>query len=345
MKKFLFLIVLVLFYGCAEKAVTISMVAKPNVKEIRDINVTQNNRLNLNKKVIENMEFVNQIVPNYFKINKANNYNVLKTDIKNFNLNITNYQKRVPIEYFKKKECEVYLYQCKNINNMVFCSNNYLKYNLNEYKKLKEYKYKNYVLVNNKLYKKVIKCPKKYQKLSCQKANANLTVNFKVLNNSDAVFNKIYQANYLDDSCKDIDTYYMGDDTKYYVEPKESIINYITDKVSEKFVNDIAPHTVKFDATFINELDVKLSKKDEKLYESIIDKFLNEDGNKKSLINQYLGLVNKYKNSCVLKYNLGIMLEKVEEYQKAKNIFENIQKCPIKGINLHLKYLNNLYNI
>jgi len=351
MRNIILFLLLIFLVGCSEKSVNIYAVVKPNdlnKVQIRDIKIDkiQNDKVNLKERIIQKMEEINGIVSNYFNIDQ--NSNTILNGEERFIINDNFYSKKVKI-YYDKPRCKVFLYPCKNINNMLFCKRTPKIYGIKDFNNLEKQSYqnKNYILLKNEIYKKNVKCKPEFETIKCEKKEILLNATLNIIKNKISIFSKTYTKSLIDDPCKDIDEIYPNSEKIYKSDIDFRVeTDRLANLIANEFVADIAPHYSMFNIEIIDDLDVKLSNKDKKEFENIISKIDNNKNDIFSLISKMEKLSNKYPKSCIIKYDLAVMYMKIKEFKKAKNLIYsfNCNKDIEDKKNNLLKILNRIYS-
>jgi len=346
----------IFFIGCSNKSVSIPVVVKPNyisiekTKKIRKIKISdfKNDRIGLKNKVVEEMNYINTIVPDYFIINPINYKSVI---IGNVKINVENnfYRKSLKIEQ-KGPICQVALYKCTSFTGNIMCQSNPEKLiSLKSFKSILKNAYikRNYIYYNKRLYKIIKKCKPTSVSVKCNVKDFYVRANIAILDrNNNILFNKSYIETERKDPCKNID-YYEG--TKEYIVNNDNyILSKISNRIAKNIVYDIAPHINYINMELIDDIDISdISSKDKKIFESALDKDNKVDLYEKLRILKTLR--RKYPNSCVIEYDLGVFEMLNKNYNKAKMIFNDLlsKNCKNKTIlsesNKALTYLKKLY--
>ena len=352
MRIFLFIIAL-FFIGCSQKSVNIYAVVKPNQvtsDDIRNIKIEdiKNDKVNLKEKIIQKMQAVNKIIPGYFSINNKNFKSVLKGK-EDLVINDEFYTKKVKINY-QHDRCKVALYSCKNVNNMFFCKKTPKIYSLKDFDNIQKesYENRNYILIDNNLYKKEINCKPEFANIKCERKTILLDVKIDILNRDNMfIFSNNYQKSLIDDSCEDIDEIDEFD-TRVYKSNLDlnSEKNHLANLIANEFIKDIAPHYATFSASLFDDVDVDMNSKDEDKFKKIIDSISDNVTTTFKFIPNMQNLLNKYPKSCVIRYDLAVMYMQVQEFNKAKKLLATLF-CKDKNIMdekaILLNYLNELY--
>ena len=345
--RVILLFIVIFFVGCTQKNVNIYAVVKPNsitsnkIKNIK-IDKIKNDKTNLKAQITTKLLEVNSLIPNYFHINDENYTSILKGK-ETLKISDKFYTKKVLIDY-EKPRCKVFLYPCKNIDNMTFCKTTPIIYSTKYFDKIKKKSYQNnqYILINNQIYKKTTKCKPKFANIKCEKKEINLYVTLNITNkNNSPIFSKTYHHLTIDDPCEDIDEIYPDSDRIYKSDLNLENEKYrLSNLIASEFIQDIAPHYTIFNAPIFEDLDIKISYKDKKEFKNIIDKLSNN--NSYLFISQMKSLLQKYPKSCVIKYDLAVMYMQIKNFSKAKNLLLNLN-CKNDEINENRNIL--LYNL
>ena len=348
--RVILLFIVIFFVGCTQKNVNIYAVVKPNAvtsNKIKNIKIDKikNDKTNLKAQITTKLLEVNNLIPNYFHINDENYTSILKGQ-ETLKISDKFYIKKVQIDY-EKPRCKVFLYPCKNIDNMTFCKTTPIIYSIKDFDKIKKKSYQNnqYILINNQIYKKTTKCKPKFANIKCEKKEINLYVTLNITDkNNYPIFSKTYHKSTTDNPCKDIDEIYPNSERVYKSDLDLENEKYrLSNLIANEFIQDIAPHYTIFNTPIFEKLDIKTNDKDKKEFENIIDKFSNN--NTYLFIPQMQSLLQKYPNSCVIKYDLAVMYVQTKNFQKAKNLLINL-KCKNDDINENKNILlNNLNEI
>jgi len=351
--RILLFIIALFFIGCSQKSVDIYAVVKPNQvtsDDIRNIKIEdiKNDKVNLKEKIIQKMQAVNNIIPGYFSINDKNFKSVLKAK-EDLVINDEFYLKKVKINY-ENNRCKVALYPCKNINNMIFCKKTPKIYSLKDFDNLQKegYENKNYILINNDIYKKEINCKPEFVNIKCERKTILLDVKIDIVNRDNIfIFSNDYQKSLIDDSCEDIDEIGVDDARVYNSDVDlETEKNHLANLIANDFIKDIAPHYATFSASLFDDVDVDMNSKDEDKFKKIIDSISDNVTTTFKFIPNMQNLLSKYPKSCVIRYDLAVMYMQVQEFKKAKKLLSNL-KCKNRDIlnerDILLNYLNELY--
>ena len=116
-------------------------------------------------------------------------------------------------------------------------------------------------------------------------------------------------------------------------------------KLRDKIINYLVPYTVYYNIELEEDLDVEASKKDEKIFEHIIEQ-IDNGFTISSMIGKLEVLNEKYPNSYTIHFTIAILYEIFGEYDKAlanyqkaleiqpeKKILERIQKVMVNKFN------------
>ena len=327
-KAFLFIAPILLFWGCASKDVTIEMLQKPNsidkdkISKIKNIKIDylNNDYVGLTDEIVNQMQEVNKIIPNYFLIDSPNAKSYLSGYVKTIKKDIT-YKKSLPLDV-DGEVCMYKLYPCAEKGGSTFCKEKPSTIlSPASFSKIKKtsYKSKNYILYKGSIYKVSYYCKPTHKEIECEKKSLTLFANLAIKSKKKTLFIKNYHSTYSVDACENVKNYQNKDTYKAFINQDE-VMPKLKKEIAKEFVYDLAPHKVKVKAKIFTKPDVDMTSKDEKLFKNIISKFPN---NSYEEIQQLKTLLSTYPDSCVIKYDLALMLITKNSYLLATELLNS----------------------
>ena len=344
MKNILLILSIIFFIGCSDN-VSIPVIKNPNSIQNQNIRALKidikNDSINLKQNILNQMYYINNEIPNYFKFNEYTH--ILNGDVI-VNIDKSTYTKNVSLNP-KPPICVYKFYKCKSINSEVFCNMHKpaLKLTIKQYNNIKKNIFTNdkYILYNKKIYKLKKSCKPTHTKIKCEKQSIEVSAIIDITNSQNkTIFSRDYVLQKIDDPCKNIKYY---ENKKIYTTPNpQKEINDLSLQLAKNIIADIAPHTEYIQAKVYDSLDIELNDKDEDLFKQT----QTNDIPYTQKINILKKLNTKYPKSCVIKYNLAINLIYKKQYNTAKQYLNDIinSKCDKDIKRSSQILLLNLYN-